>query len=253
MAKKSDGRPRHQQIAAELRSLIMAGDLAPGTRLPTTQQLMAQYSVTSQTVQRTLNVLKDENFIVGRAGIGVYVRDVPSLAITPASYMPPAPRAQAYPWMTEATKRSQRGAIRLLEVSEVAPPAAVAEALGVARPETVSLRHQMLLLDDQPTELAWVYHPLTIAQGTSLMDRRRIPGGSPRLLAELGYPPRQWVDRLSTRLPTTEELEALELPDDVPVLRTFRVVYTDEMRPIEVQVLIKGGHLYELMYEQDIV
>ncbi|GII79126.1 hypothetical protein Sru01_41080 [Sphaerisporangium rufum] len=67
MAKKPDGRPRHQQIAAEIRALIMSGDLPPGTRLPTTQQLMARYSVTSQTVQRTLNVLKDEGFIAGRA------------------------------------------------------------------------------------------------------------------------------------------------------------------------------------------
>ncbi|GGP97376.1 GntR family transcriptional regulator [Streptosporangium pseudovulgare] len=249
---KKDGRPRHQQIAAELRALIMSGDLAPGTRLPTTQQLMAQYAVTSQTVQRTLNVLKDENFIVGRAGVGVYVRDEPSLAITPASYMTPAARDEAYPWMTEAAKRSQRGAIRLLGVSEVAPPAAVAEALGLDDGEAVSLRHQMLLLDDRPAELAWIYHPLSIAQGTPLMDRKRIPGGSPRLLAELGHPPRQWVDRLSSRLPTTEELETLELPDDVPVLRTLRVVYTDETRPIEVQVLVKGGHLYELMYRQDV-
>ncbi|MEU9891009.1 hypothetical protein [Sphaerisporangium sp. NPDC051011] len=40
MATKTDGRPRHQQIAAEIRTLIMAGDLAPRTRLPSTQQLM---------------------------------------------------------------------------------------------------------------------------------------------------------------------------------------------------------------------
>ncbi|WP_248966019.1 GntR family transcriptional regulator [Sphaerisporangium perillae] len=252
MTKKTDVRPRHQQIAAEIRALIMSGDLAPGTRLPTTQQLMAQYSVTSQTVQRTLNVLKDEGFVVGRAGVGVYVRDEPALAIVPASYMPPPPEGQAYPWATEAAKQSRQGTIKLLDVSEVEPPAAVAHAFGLAEGERVSVRHQLLTLNDAPTELAWIYHPLSISTGTRLIERRRILGGSARLLTGLGYPPRHSVDRLSVRLPTSEELEVLELPDDVPVLRTFRTVYTDDNRPIEAQILIKGGHLYELVYQQDL-
>lgn len=252
MTKKTDVRPRHQQIAAEIRALIMSGDLAPGTRLPTTQQLMAQYSVTSQTVQRTLNVLKDEGFIVGRAGVGVYVRDTSPLAIVPAAYIPPPRRDEFYPWMTEAAKRSLRGTIKLLGVAEVKPPAAIAQTFGLTDDELVSVRHQVLMLDDAPTELAWIYHPLAISAGTPLVERRKIPGGSPRLLTDLGYPPRQWEDKLSVRLPTTEELEVLELPDDVPVLRTLRTVYTHDMRPIEAQILIKGGHLYELVYQQHV-
>ncbi|MEU8270403.1 GntR family transcriptional regulator [Sphaerisporangium sp. NPDC049002] len=253
MTKKTDPRPRHQQIAAEIRALIMSGDLLPGMRLPTTQQLMAQYSVTSQTVQRTLNVLKDEGFIAGRAGVGVFVRAEPALAIVPASYMPPRRDDEAYPWMTEAAKRSLRGAVKLLDVAEVKPPAAVTETFDLTEDDLVSVRHQLLLLNDAPTELAWIYHPLSIATGTALMERRRIPGGSPRLLTELGLPPHHWVDKLSVRLPTTDELESLELPDDVPVLRTFRTVYTADNKPIEAQILIKGGHLYELVYQQHLL
>ncbi|MEZ0074450.1 GntR family transcriptional regulator [Planotetraspora sp. GP83] len=252
MIRKIDGRPRHQQIASELRALIMSGDLAPGARLPTTQQLMAQYGITSQTVQRTLNVLKDEGFVVGRAGVGVYVREDLALAVSPASYMPPTGESEAYPWMTEAAKRSQRGTIRLLEVAKVQPPVNVALAFGMAENDRVSMRHQVLMLDDAPAELAWIYHPLAIAEGTPLMERRKIAGGTPRLLADLGFPPREWVDNLSVRLPTTQELEVLELPDDVPVIRTFRVVYADHVRPVEAQILVKGGHLYELVYRQQV-
>lgn len=57
MARKKDSRPRHRQIAAELRAAVMAGELAPGERLPTTQELASRYQVTGQTVQRTLRVL----------------------------------------------------------------------------------------------------------------------------------------------------------------------------------------------------
>lgn len=41
----------------------------------------------------------------------------------------------------------------------------------------------------------------------------------------------------------------MNLPSDLPVLRTLRVVYSDEQRPIEATVMVKAGHLYELQYE----
>ncbi|MGW0478435.1 GntR family transcriptional regulator [Nonomuraea sp. NPDC003214] len=244
MATKEDGRPRHQQIAAEIRARVMSGDLVPGTRLPTTQQLMSTYDVTNQTVQRALGVLKDEGFLIGRAGVGVYVRDDSVLALEPAAYHRPPADGMPYPWTSEAEARGRRGAIRILEVATVRPPVEVARLWG----ERVSMRRLLLLLDQQPTELAWIYHPLEIADGTPLVGRRKIPGGTARVLADLGLPPVEWADRVSARLPTTEELELLHLPDDVPVLRTFRTVYADGGRPVEVQVLVKGGHRYELAY-----
>ena len=35
-----------------------------------------------------------------------------------------------------------------------------------------------------------------------------------------------------------------------PVIRQLRVIYSDNERPVEASVLIKGGHLYELLYRQ---
>jgi GntR family transcriptional regulator len=57
------------------------------------------------------------------------------------------------------------------------------------------------------------------------------------------------VDRVSARIPTQEQYRALRLPGDLPVLRTLRVVFSDERRPIEATVMVKAGHLYELQYE----
>jgi GntR family transcriptional regulator len=41
-----------------------------------------------------------------------------------------------------------------------------------------------------------------------------------------------------------------ELPDDIPVHRTFRTYYTAEGAPFEVTVMIQGGHLYGPQYRQ---
>jgi GntR family transcriptional regulator len=100
--------------------------------------------------------------------------------------------------------------------------------------------------------MSWSYYPAEIAAHSPLAGRTKIPGGAPQALATLGYPQRNFIDRLSARLPTTEELENLELPDDVPVICQFRTIYSDERRPVEASILVKGAHLYELLYHQTI-
>ncbi|MEU6647663.1 UTRA domain-containing protein [Saccharomonospora sp. NPDC046836] len=67
-------------------------------------------------------------------------------------------------------------------------------------------------------------------------------------LAELGVPPRRCVDRVSARVPTQEEHRLLRLPTGLPVLRTLRVAFSADGRPVEATVMVKAGHLYELEY-----
>jgi GntR family transcriptional regulator len=41
----------------------------------------------------------------------------------------------------------------------------------------------------------------------------------------------------------------LQLPEDIPVLRQFRVAYTDGSRPVEVTVMVKAAQHYEIQYQ----
>ncbi|NUL03671.1 GntR family transcriptional regulator [Streptomyces lunaelactis] len=244
-----DHRSLHERIAADLRDEIMSGDLGPGAKLPSTMQLKARFDASNATVQKALQLLKDERLVVGRAGAAVTVREHRQRTMRPASYMAPAESGGPYRWLTEAAKQGARAGSRLLDVGEVAPPADVSAALNLPEGGTAVLRRQVLMLDDEPAELVTSYYPVDIARGTAMMDRRKIKGGTPTLLAELGYPPRLSVDRISARVPTQEQYGALQLPSDLPVLRTLRVVYSDHDRPIEATVMVKAGHLYELQYE----
>jgi GntR family transcriptional regulator len=81
---------------------------------------------------------------------------------------------------------------------------------------------RLLISDGQPFELATSYYPLEIARGTGLTSPGKIRGGAVNLLKQLGYNSFEFIDRVSVRLPTTQEFEVLELPDDIPVHRTFR-------------------------------
>ncbi len=167
----------------------------------------------------------------------------------PASYMAPAVPGHPYRWLTEVPRPGERARSRLLEVGEVVPPVYVAEGLGLAEDGMAVLRRQVLSIDDEPVELVASYYPVEIARGTAITEFRRIRGGTPTLLAGLGHPPVRSVDRVSARVPTQEENAALRLPGNLPVLHTLRVVYGEGDRPIEVNVMAKAGHLYELQYE----
>jgi GntR family transcriptional regulator len=215
----------------------MSGDLVSGAQLPSTQQLVDRYGAANATIQRALAALKSEGFLVSRVGKGVYVRDGKPAVVDVAAYFAPSPKGYAY---------------RLLEVGEVRPPIAIAQALDLREDDETIVRHRLLTHDGEPVELSWSYYPVAIAAGSALVSRGKVPGGAPQALADLGFPERTFEDRLSVRLPTTHELDALDLPGDVPVIRQFRIVYSDHMRPVEASVLIKGGHLYELRYRQTI-
>jgi GntR family transcriptional regulator len=248
MARTEDKRPKAQRIANGIRALIMSGELEPGDQLPTTDKLIEAHGASNVTIQRALDILKAEQLLEGRSGTGVFVRDRAAQTITPVSYMEPSNPGEAYRWTTEAAARGQRGSNGILHVGEVPTPKRVARGLGIEAGAPAVLRTRLGLLDDEPAELTHSYYPVELARGTRLTDRRKIRGGSPTLLAELGYPPREQADEVTARAATTEEYELLEIPGDAPVLEVFRIVYSDERRPIEVTVLVKSGHLYKMGY-----
>lgn len=245
MARHEDKRSKIEKIAAEIRALIMSGEWEPGRKIPSTDDLIKAHGTSNVTVQKALNVLKAEKLLEGRSGSGVYVREKAAQIITPASYMAPSDPGQPYRWTTEAANRGQRGSNKVLSVGEVTVPKRVADVLGV---KSAVLRTRLGLLDDEPAEVSYSYYPADLARGTRLADRRRIPGGSPTLLAEMGYPAVEQVDEVGARPATTEEYELLEIPGDVPVLEVFRIVYSNDQRPVEVTVLVKPGHLYKMGY-----
>ena len=197
-----DRRSLHERIAADLRDEIMSGDLAPGASLPSTAQLKTRFDASNATIQKALHILKDERLVVGRAGASVTVREHRQRTMRPASYMAPAEPGKPYRWLTETAKLGSQTHSTLLDVREVRPPADVAAALNIAAGGTALLRHQVLAVDGEPAELVKSYYPMDIAQGTAIAEKRKIRGGTPTLLAELGLPPRLSVDRVAARVPT---------------------------------------------------
>jgi GntR family transcriptional regulator len=63
----------HEQVAAEIRRAIAAGEANPGERLPPAKDLAAVIGVNTNTVLRALRTLRDEGLLEFRRGRGVTV------------------------------------------------------------------------------------------------------------------------------------------------------------------------------------
>jgi GntR family transcriptional regulator len=74
---RSEALALHDQVAAELRRAIAAGEASPGERLPPAKDLAAVLDVNANTVLRALRLLRDEGLLEFRRGRGVTVAGSP--------------------------------------------------------------------------------------------------------------------------------------------------------------------------------
>lgn len=68
-------RPRWEQIADVLRAGIADGTYPPRSRVPSVQQLVAEYGVAVDTAQKVLTRLREDGVIYTVRGLGSFVAD----------------------------------------------------------------------------------------------------------------------------------------------------------------------------------
>ncbi|XVS29485.1 GntR family transcriptional regulator [Microbispora siamensis] len=164
-------------------------------------------------------------------------------------YIQPHRAGQADAWATEAAEHGHTGTHQLREVREQPAPPDVAERLQLTPGEQVVVRRRIVLLDDQPVELADSYYPAAIARGTRLAEPRKVAGGAVALLAELGYEPRHAEEDVYARPASVDERQALGLDEHSWVLVLTRTLRADNGKPVEVSVMKMNPQGRYLRYE----
>lgn len=78
---KQDPTDLYEQVAAEIRRAIADGEAKPGERLPPAKDLAAILGVNTNTVLRSLRLLRDEGLLEFRRGRGISVAGTPERGI----------------------------------------------------------------------------------------------------------------------------------------------------------------------------
>jgi DNA-binding transcriptional regulator YhcF (GntR family) len=114
-----DARPPYAQVVDALRREIEQGVLPPGAKLPTHQQLVAQYGVSIGTIKRALGELQGAGLIISRQGQGAYVRTRRSLLESVPQSFPADILAGL--WVTCYEFNSEGGIRRHADISRITP------------------------------------------------------------------------------------------------------------------------------------
>lgn len=66
-------KPLYQQLRDVIRDKIITGEYAPGTAIPSENELASKYGVHRLTVRNTIEILVDEGLLITKQGSGIYV------------------------------------------------------------------------------------------------------------------------------------------------------------------------------------
>lgn len=73
--------PKYRQLLQLLRQQILSGEMAPGARLPTEEELVQRYGLSRGTVRKAIEQLADEGLVRTEQGSGTYVSSVHPSAV----------------------------------------------------------------------------------------------------------------------------------------------------------------------------
>ncbi|WP_035303200.1 GntR family transcriptional regulator [Actinokineospora inagensis] len=223
----------YTDIAAHFRSRIESGELAPGQRLPTLREVMAEFEVAQQTASRAYKVLKAEGLTKATTGAGTVVAD-------PAS----AIGARVRGWAATGRALSAGESSEITEIGTVSADEAVAIRLELAPGSPVFVRRRVVSRDGAPTHLTSSYYPAEVIEATPELGVPTSTGGSRELAAErLGSAQDRVLEEVTSRLATDEEKIQLGLTGSgaTVVTQVTRTVWLVDGRIVEVAVKVCPG------------
>lgn len=65
--------PLYRQLAAMIRDQILSGEIGPGRRVPSQEELVQQHGISVRTVDSAMKILKAEGLVEQEPGKGLYV------------------------------------------------------------------------------------------------------------------------------------------------------------------------------------
>ncbi|MEU3987162.1 GntR family transcriptional regulator [Streptomyces platensis] len=234
----------YQQVAAEIRSGITAGEYKPGAPLPSESQLIDRYQVSRPTVRKAIAALRAEGLIEVIHGKGSYVRAVPAPAVT-------IERTITHSGKMFRTGHQTWHEVEAPTVYRTTTTVTTGPLLEL--PEGEALFAVDRLLSDRHTETR-ALHRVLIPFATAANEAEQLgeaPDTEPEqiyaILTAAGHK-LTWDETVSARMPLPDERATLQIPDATPIVHATRVTLGTDQRPLILEELRAGADRTQLAY-----
>jgi GntR family transcriptional regulator len=244
---------KHEQVATLVRRMIDSGELHPGDRVPTIEQLVESTGFGRDAVMKGLATLRENEGLIRAASSGrgheVVRRQLLSFNPRQSENMSHRRSAGADAWTTDVEAQGHKaGQIITVGIEPVTP--AVARLLGIKPGSPVVQRRRLRLVDNVPHNTADSIYPMWLAEkARRVMMPDDVPEGVIAYLAAEGYIQALYKDRTEARMPTKQEADKLEIGSGVPVLVHTRTGCEASGRPFRVTVTVWRGDRTEFVDE----
>ncbi|QFG25304.1 GntR family transcriptional regulator [Actinomadura sp. WMMB 499] len=246
---------QYKQIAQDLQRQIEQGVLGPGDRLPSEEELAAQWAVSRNTVKAAIKELTKRERVKTIPKVGSFVtEDVPPFVITlnhtDLGEDEGPGRAfgggEGRAFVTEARRQnhsahSSKPSVEIITATEMhikalkIPPAGPDEDA----PDVVC-RFQKRFIDDKPNSMQWSYFTWDLGfKAKALVKSVDITEGTVAYLRNFDHVQVGYEDVFEARPPTPEEAEFFGLPkDSLAVIVHRRTAYDQNGEPFRLTVTV---------------
>jgi GntR family transcriptional regulator len=233
---RSSYKPLYLQISEYLRLMIENSDLKPGERVPSENELVAQYTVSRNTARLAINALISQGMVYRVQGKGTYV--------TPSRL-----RFEIYQlsgFSEEVRRMGLAPSSRLLRMERMEPSVKVAQHLGLAPRQQVYFIERLRLADDEPMAVNLSYLPCDLVPDLENEDLER--GSLYEILErKFGLQPMRAEQVVRPAAATIYEAELLQVRPGYPLLVVEGTIVLEDGRPVEWTRILYRGDRYEFM------
>lgn len=222
--------PLYYQVEQDLASLIADGTLAPGSQLPSEEELVQKYGVSRTTVRKAVQELERLGLIEIRRGRGTFVR---SEKITQEF-------TELTGFVEDMVAAGRRPSAKVLGKMTVEADEGVARQLRVPIGTEVMRIRRVRMADEEPVSLDETYLPIDLGRKVVENDLEVYPifslleGKYDTPLLEADYR----LEAVSAGPPVAE---ALGVEVKAPILLIERTSYSLDRRPVDYEKLFYRG------------
>lgn len=236
------GRHTYQAVAWAIRDQITRGMFGAGDAIPSLPAIREQYKVSNPTAQAAVRLLKTWGLVRSEAGRGTYVLASRPVVNLMTSMTIRGEDGTRRTWRDIVAEYGMTGTQRVTGAGRAVAPVDVLDAFGYEAGTAVTWRQRLLLVDDQPVQVASSYYPDDVVTAVPALGQpERLTAGAPELMARVGWEIVGGRDLAFARTASEDEADTLGIELGAPVTEVLRTSRTSDGQVVTVERMVSDS------------